>query len=141
MITTIEEFKEKYDNSSFQYYRIWFRENQCSMDVLEYIVTNYKCDEMIWYYISMYQSLSESFIEKYKDRIMFTILFIRNVNSKFDKYKLLNKYLYRTNLYEIYIISIGIMDNNNEFIDIIKRVIKEQPHKYEIDKLSYELIR
>lgn len=85
LITTIEEFKLKYDNTDS-----FIVENKLSENVLEYYVENYIVD---WEYISRHQTLTESFIEKYRDNVN------RLISEFLEKYNI-DKLAYEFNKYE-----------------------------------------
>lgn len=134
IIDDINTFKELYGNANnnasiLSKYRL-------SLDVLENYLENY--DDVNWSLVSSCQILSESLIDKYVEYINFKAFFILNDNTK-PSYKLLSKYLYWFNLYEMRCLAINNTKNNIILIGIIDRLVKDNPHKYKIDKLSYEI--
>lgn len=140
LITTIEDFKLKYDNTDK-----FIEYNNLSDVVLEYYVENYDVnwwgisinqtlsesfidkynDKVNWFYISSYQTLSESFIDRYSDKVSWTRLL--NNTSINMSYAFIVEHLYKFSLYKV--------GTNNRYIN---KLIEEYPEKYKIDKLAYE---
>lgn len=116
-------------------------------ELLEYYVLNYS-DMVDWISISKNQPLTETFIIKYKDKLDWNALwknFYTNLTIDF-----VEKNIYLFNLYEVYSVFISdkykmfsgdLIDNTiiKDKMRVIKKLIKKYSHKYQIDKLNYEL--
>ena len=125
--------------------------NKYSIEGLEDIVANNEIKDIDWYHISKYQKLTESFIEKYKDKLdWYNISVYQELTESFiDKYadkvywfiiisyhklthEFLEKHLYKYNLF---------FAGNNNCInkEHIFKLQDKYKDKYYIDKLTFEI--
>lgn len=100
-------------------------------------IANNDISEEDLYNISMYQTLSEEFIDKYSDMVDWSALITYQKLS----YDFLEKNLYKYSLYIYQLEVFDIKDINIENKHHIKLLQQKYPNKYLIDKLNYELNR
>lgn len=108
--------------------------NLININELDYIYNLYYNDEYFFKYftnlISKYfKNLDEWFIDKYADKLNWKNMLVNE--HCYINYNMLEKYKYNFNLYEIYL---RLKDDEN-----IKKLVTNNPYKFEIDKLSYEM--
>lgn len=95
-----------------------------NIESIEYLIDN--SVYVSWFNISYYQKLTEDFIEKYNDKVVWDIIIRRQLLS----YDFMEKHLYKYSLYNI---------NAGTNIDKIIKLQNKYKYKYYIDKLQYEL--
>lgn len=127
--------------------------NKYTIEELEEYIANNELNSTDWYTISKYQKLTETFIEKYKDKVVWKSIskyqkltepFIDKHSDRVDwysilkykkvSYELLERHLYYYTLYQKNISNFI----NSEHLVKLQDVYKD---KYYIDKLAYELNR
>lgn len=99
--------------------------NKYSIEGLEAYISVNKLTDEDWTLVSIYQELTEEFIDKYSNKFNWESIIIHQKLS----YSFMEKHLY---MFSLYIRS----DVNMENITKLREVYKE---KYIIDKLAYEL--
>lgn len=145
IIDDLEYLKNNINNSML------LIENKFTVELIEYYISN--SNDVDWLYIAVTQPMTIEFIERYTTKMSFIWLLYNDSLDLSIEY--IEENLYNFNLYEA-VSSTGVTvdahnSNNSNIngytfhspknIEKVKKLIDKYKHKYEIDKLAYELIR